>query len=156
MPLKVEGDKKTSLILTSWFDVEIDHPKVKAGLSRFNEVSGLSLEITVIEKTETDKLGNTYTSKMAGVTDYKEITLKRNLTPDNGFWLWMKEIRDGNEDFRHAGAIVLYSTADKEIGRWTFENAWPSKWSASDLDAGTDDVIVEEVVLQIEMLKRTK
>ena len=70
--------------------------------------------------------------------------------------MWIKDIRDGKTEFRHSGAIVMYSSDGTETGRWTFDNAWPSKWSASDLDAGSDDVVVEEVVLQVEMLKRAK
>jgi hypothetical protein len=34
--------------------------------------------------------------------------------------------------------------------------AWPSKWSVSDLDAGSDDVMTEEIELQIEFLERAK
>jgi len=150
----VEGEKTTELVLNGWFDVEVDHPAVKAGGKTWTNVSGLALEIGVIEKTYTDKTGKRYTSKAAGSTSYGEINMKRNLSTDKGFWDWIKEIRDGKTAFRHSGSIVLYSTDAKEIGRWTFDNAWPSKWSATDLDAGSDDVVVEEVVLQIEMLKR--
>ena len=49
---------------------------------------------------------------------------------------------------------MLHDISGAENGRWTFENAWPSKWSASDLDVGTDDLMVEEVTLQVELLKR--
>jgi phage tail-like protein len=47
-------------------------------------------------------------------------------------------------------------TSGTETGRWTFTNAWPSKWSASDLDVGSDDVMSEEVTLQIEHIQRDK
>ena len=70
------------------------------------------------------------------------------------FWAWAKSIRDGKKDFRTKGAIVLHDISGAETGRWTFENAWPSKWSASDLDVGTDDLMQEDVTLQVELLKR--
>ena len=52
--------------------------------------------------------------------------------------------------------MVMYDMSGKELGRWTFANAWPSKWSASDLDVGSDDLMTEEVTLAIEEIKREK
>ena len=51
---------------------------------------------------------------------------------------------------------MLYDISGTEIGRWTFTNAWPSKWSASDLDVGSDDLMTEEVTLAVELLEREK
>jgi phage tail-like protein len=69
----------------------------------------------------------------------------------------VKKIRDGKTDFRTNGAVVVFDmTSGTETGRWSFTNAWPSKWSASDLDVGSDDVMSEEVTLQIELIKREK
>ena len=48
----------------------------------------------------------------------------------------------------------MFDNAEKEIGRWNFINAWPSKWSASDLDAGSDDVVIEEATLVFEFIER--
>jgi phage tail-like protein len=50
----------------------------------------------------------------------------------------------------------MYTSEPKEVGRWTFTEAWPSKWSVSDLDAGSDDLMIESVTLTIELLKREK
>jgi phage tail-like protein len=47
---------------------------------------------------------------------------------------------------------VIYDNAGTEVGRWNFEAGWPSKWSASDLDAGTDDVMIEELTISHEGL----
>jgi len=68
----------------------------------------------------------------------------------------VKDIRDGKKDYRADGAIALYDITNAEVGRWTFVNAWPSKWSASDLDVASDDPIMEEVTLTIELLTRDK
>ena len=78
------------------------------------------------------------------------------MSKDQGFWKWAKGIRDGEPKFRTNGAVMLYDIAGKMIGNWKFTNAWPSKWSASDLDVGTDDLMQEEVTLQVEMLERDK
>jgi phage tail-like protein len=78
------------------------------------------------------------------------------MSKDKSLFQWAKDIRDGKDDFRADGAIVLLNIGRKEVGRWTFLNAWPSKWSASDLDVGTDDPMIEEVTLTIEHLERVK
>jgi phage tail-like protein len=148
MAPKLPGALQDVEYVSSWFGVELDN-----GITGFfKEISGLAIEVNVVEIT--DSSIDTQTRKRPGTTKYTDITLKRTLSPDKKFWDWAMSIRDGNKDYRTKGAIVLYDIALTEIGRWTFENAWPSKWSASDLDVGSDDPITEEVVLSVEFLKR--
>jgi phage tail-like protein len=148
MPITSPGALQDAEYIGSWFSLELDN-----GITGFfSEVSGLAIEVEVVEIT--DASSDTMTRKRPGTTKYQEISLKRTLSPDKAFWTWAKSIRDGSPDFRTKGAVVLHDIAGAEIGRWTFENAWPSKWSASDLDVGTDDLMQEEVTLQVELLKR--
>ncbi len=150
MPVTTPGPLKDAEYIGSWFSVELDN-----GVSGFfTEVGGLALEVGVVEIT--DAMKDTATRKRPGTTTYQDLSLKRTLSPDKAFWNWAKSIRDGKTEFRTKGAVVLYDIAGTEIGRWTFENAWPSKWSASDLDVGTDDLMTEEVTITIEFLKREK
>ena len=150
MPVTSPGPIKDAEYVGSWFSVELDN-----GVSGFfTDVGGLAIEVGVVEKT--DALKDTATRKRPGTTTYGDLSLKRTLSPDKTFWNWAKSIRDGKDDYRTKGAVVLYDITGAEIGRWTFENAWPSKWSASDLDVGTDDLMTEEVTLAIEFLKREK
>ncbi|MET0147113.1 MAG: phage tail protein, partial [Ilumatobacteraceae bacterium] len=67
-----------------------------------------------------------------------------------------KSIRDGTLEYRTNGALVVSDMSGKELSRWTFNNVWPSKWSASDLDVGSDDLMTEEITLAVEELIRTK
>jgi phage tail-like protein len=148
MPITSPGALQDAEYIGSWFSLELDN-----GITGFfSEVSGLAIEVEVVEIT--DASTDTMTRKRPGTTKYQEINLKRTLSPDKAFWDWAKSIRDGSPEFRTKGAVVLHDIAGGEIGRWTFENAWPSKWSASDLDVGTDDLMQEEVTLQVELLKR--
>jgi phage tail-like protein len=143
------GDIADSELIGSWFEVTLDN-----GITgQFSDVSGLAIEIEVVEATLSSK--DTATRKRPGTAKYTEITLKRTLSPDRAFWDWAKSIRDGETSFRTDGAVMLYDISGATvIGNWTFTNAWPSKWSASDLDVGTDDLMQEEVTLQVEMLER--
>jgi phage tail-like protein len=148
MPVTSPGAVQDAEFIGSWFVVELDN-----GIDGYwTDASGLAIEMEVVEKT--DSATDTMTRKRPGTTKYSEISLKRTLSPDKKFWNWAKSIRDGSKQYRTKGAIVLYDISGAEMGRWTFENAWPSKWSASDLDVGTDDLMQEEVTLQIELLKR--
>jgi phage tail-like protein len=150
MPVTSPGLLEDIEYIGSWFSIELDN-----GVSGFfSDASGLAIEVEVVEITDANK--DTTTRKRPGTTKYQEINLKRTLSPDKAFWTWAKSIRDGKKDYRTKGAVVLHDIAGTEIGRWTFDNCWPSKWSASDLDVGTDDLMQEEVTLQVELLKREK
>lgn len=142
------GPVQDDELIGSWFEVKLDNGVT----GMFSDVSGLAIEVQVVEQTMSAK--DTATRKRPGTTKYNEITLKRTLSPDKKFWEWAKSIRDGKADFRTNGAVMLYDIAGTMIGNWKFENAWPSKWSASDLSVDTDDLMQEEVTLQVELLTR--
>jgi len=150
MPNPVISPAKDKQLVGSWFYVEIPGLTMEA----ITEAAGLEMEIDAAEFTQATKDGRQITKKMPGAGKFGEITLKRPLGTDKSFYNWMKKITDGNAEFRVDGSIVLYDIANKEAGRWNFLNAWPSKWSASDLDVGTDDPVMEELTIQIEFLKR--
>lgn len=130
--------------------------KDKMKLASWTSAGGLNLEMDVIETQEATKSGKLITKKRPGPAKVETVTLKRYLTVDKSAFLWAKEIRDGSKKYKVDGALVMYDAEMKEVGRWTFNNAWPSKWSCSDLDVGTNDAMSEEVTLVIEHLVREK
>lgn len=150
MAILTAGDKVDKFLVGSWFAIELPKAKIEG----ITEVSGLAVEVNVVEVTQVFGAADTNTKKRPGAAKYGEITVKRPLTPDKSLWKWAKDIRDGKNDYRADGSIVLFDITNKEVGRWNFLNAWPSKWSASDLDVGTDDAMIEEVTLQIEHIER--
>ena len=150
MPVTTPGETKDVELIGSWFFIKLDN-----GIEGFfTDASGFGYEVEVIEKTETKN--DTRTIKRPGTTKYQDITLKRTLSPDKKFWEWAKSIRSGSLDYRTNGSLVINDMSGKELSRWTFTNVWPSKWSASDLDVGSDDLITEEITLAVEELKRDK
>jgi len=148
MAVVTPGAVQDAELIASWFEVKLDNGIT--GL--FSDFSGLAIEVEIVDNTLTSK--DTVNRKRPGTAKYGEITLKRTLSADKAFWQWAKSISDGKKDFRTNGAVMLYDIGQNVIGNWKFTNAWPSKWSASDLDVGTDDLMQEEVTLQIEMLER--
>ena len=157
MAITTPGTVKDVEIVGSWFSIELTIPVVGKVEANFKEASGLSIEVGAVEITDAmPKGGTSMTRKRPGQTTYGDIVLKRTLTKDQSFFKWAKMIRDGKPEYRANGAIVLHDKAGEEVSRWTFTNAWPSKWSASDLDVGSDDPMIEEVTLAVELLARTK
>ena len=150
MPVTTPGETKDVELVGSWFHIKLDN-----GIEGFfTDASGFGYEVEVVD-VATSK-GDTRTQKRPGTAKYQDITLKRNLSPDKKFWNWAKSIRDGKADYRTNGSLVIFDMSGTELSRWTFTNVWPSKWSASDLDVGSDDLMTEEVTLAVEELIRNK
>jgi len=137
--------------LGSQFTLEIDGVE----MARFQGVGGLSWETEVVEEKIATKDGKVRFLKRPGQTKYPDVTFKRGLSADGALLKWYKSVLDGKVE-RKSGSIVVYDLAGDEIDRWNFENAWPSKWSASDLDSGSDSVVIEEVTLAVEHMERKK
>jgi phage tail-like protein len=124
-------------------------------LARFQAVSGLSWETEVVEFKDTTITGKVTIRKRPGQTKYGDVTLKRGLSANAALLDWYKSVLDGKVE-RKDGSVVVYDMAGAEVDRWNFERGWPSKWSASDLDASSDSVMIEEITIAIEHLERKK
>ena len=124
-------------------------------LGRFQAVSGLNWETEVIEFKDTTKEGKVIIRKRPGQTKYPDVTFKRGMSADGALLKWYQTVMDGKVE-RKEGSIVVYDLAGDEIDRWNFEGAWASKWSASDLEAGSDSVMIEEVTIAVERMERKK
>jgi phage tail-like protein len=124
-------------------------------LGRFQAVSGLNWETEVIEFKDTTKEGKVIIRKRPGQTKYPDVTFKRGMSADGALLKWYQTVMDGKVE-RKEGSIVVYDLAGDEIDRWNFEGAWPSKWSASDLEAGSDSVMIEEITMAVERMERKK
>jgi phage tail-like protein len=136
--------------LGSQFALEIDGVE----LARFTGCSGLSYTTEVVEYQDT-LAGKVIIRKRPGRTKYDDIVLKRGLSADRKLTDWHQKVLDGSVE-RQNGSVVIYDAGDTEVDRWNFERGWPSKWSASDLDAGSDDVMIEELTITHEYMERAK
>lgn len=138
-----------SEFLGSQFGLEIDGVE----LARFTAVSGLGYESEVVSFQDTLADGKVVTRKRPGRISFPDIVLKRGLSADNALVDWYQTVIDGTVE-RKSGSVVIYDQTSAELGRWNFENAWISKWSASDLDAGSDDIMIEEITISHEYMER--
>jgi phage tail-like protein len=135
------------------YSIEIDGVTI----AQFQEVSGLTSELDVIELKENTKDGKYIIHKLPGNRKPPSITLKRAKSASTDLWQWHQQIFQGNiSSARKNGSVVLYNYDHSEVGRYNFINAWPSKVSMSALKAGANEVLMEEVTIVCEELERVK
>ena len=123
----------------------------------FSEVSGIGSESEIVEhKVVTDK-GIEVVQKIPGRLKWNDVTLKRGITDNLEIWEWRKLVEEGTLDkARKSCSIIMYDRAGKPQARWNFTNAWPSKVTGPEAKADSNDLGVEEMVLEHEGLERVK
>jgi len=122
----------------SRFRLEIDST-IQAG---FSECTGFDATTDAVDYREgTDP---TTLRKLPGLTKYGNITLKWGLTDNKAIWEWRKQVIDGKiKDARKTISVIILDDEGNEKVRWSFENAWPSKYDPADLNAKGSDVAIE-------------
>lgn len=143
------------------FNVNIMHPSIRGFATMgFMTVSGLNITTEVIPYREGGM--NTTTQKMPGQSDFAPITLSQGVAVGSGpMWAWMKElftVMQGTgtgapgQDFRATIDVMVLdhpvttpSVPVKAIYR--IYNAWPTSIAFSDLDAGANAVLMQQLSL---------
>jgi phage tail-like protein len=126
------------------FAIEIDGVTI----AQFKEVSGINAEIQTIEHRENKVGGLPVMKKLPGARKWGDLTLKRGRTDNKALWDWIKSVQDGNmAAARKNGSIVLMDYQHGETSRFSFVNGWPSKVSIGSLNAGGNDILIEEVTI---------
>lgn len=120
------------------FVVEINGSEVGG----FSQVTGLERETTFEEFREGGV--NDYVHKLVTVSKYPNLTLRRGITDAEELWRWHQDVIDGSVE-RKTISVVLKDAVGVEKWRWIALDAYPAKWSGSDLDAAGNAVVVESV-----------
>jgi conserved hypothetical phage tail region protein len=129
------------------FRVEIDGITQAA----FSDCSGFGATTDPIEYREG---GETRTvRKLPGLTKYPNITLKWGLTDSRELYDWYQDVVNG-KIARKSGSIVQLDLEGNEKVRWSFFEAWPTKWDGPDFTAKGNDVAIETLELAHEGIKR--
>jgi len=133
------------------FLVEID------GITQggFTDVTIPDSTQTVIEYREGDE--PITSRKQPGLIKYGDITLKKGTTDSLDLYNWRKLVEDGKlKEARRNIAIMVLDDEGKPTARWEFEKAWPSKYDAPDLKATGNEIIIENLTIVHEGMKRIK
>ena len=116
----------------------------------FSRVKGLSREV----KHESYREGgvNEYEHRLFTQVTYPVLVLERGLALDD-VWNWALAAADGEVQRRRI-RVILNNEAGDKAWAWLIESAWPVKWSVSDLDAQTSQVVMESLELAHHGLRR--
>jgi phage tail-like protein len=117
--------------------------------------SGIGSETEVIDEKGSDN-GKPYNHKLPGRLTWTEVTLKRGVTSAMDVWHWRQKVVEGDMQGAriNCSVVALASDGTTEVARWNFENAWPSKVSGPEMDAGGQDYMVEEITIVHEGVER--
>jgi phage tail-like protein len=131
------------------FLVEID------GITRagFHDVTGFDSTIDIIEHREGGE--NITTRKLPGIVKFSNIVLKWGATDDLELYQWHRAAVNGAVDRRN-GSIVALDRQQREVARWNFINAWPSKYDGPDFNSEGNDVAIETLELAHEGVERVR
>jgi phage tail-like protein len=140
-------------LVSAWFGIEFQNQVAGA----FREMSGMGSENEVVEYKASGPDGKFVIQKVPGRMKWNNITLKRGITDSVDMWKWRKMVEDGDvTKARKNGSVVMFDTTGKEVARWNFINAWPSKLTGPTANAGNNEVGIEELELTHEGYERTK
>ncbi len=136
------------------FQVEFqDVPGVKDHDVRFQDVSGITAEMSIEELIEGGE--NRFVHKLPLRAKYANLVLKRAMLTDSGLIQWFK---DAIENFEFSTSDVIVKLLDSEhepIVSWTFINAWPVKWTVSDLKATENAIAIDTIELAYQYFRRS-
>lgn len=110
---------------------------------RFTEVSGLAVDLETEEVVEGGE--NRFVQKYPVRAKYPELVLKRGLLADSAIIAW---VRSCIEDFRVEPkniVVMLLNEEHQPLVTWHLVNAYPTKWSVSDLNASSNTVTIESM-----------
>jgi len=109
--------------------------------TRFQSVGGLNMELEVENIKEGGQ--NLFEHKLPGRSKFSELTLKRGLLLDSAVVQWIKDALY-NKEFKPTDIVIKLLNSDHEpLITWKVANAWPRKWSVSDLNATENSIMVE-------------
>lgn len=132
---------RTYPYLSYRFKVEIAAIQVAS----FSECSGLQAE-TEFEEIAVGSL-NEYRPKLPKGTKYGNLVLKRGITDSAALWDWHRDVVAGFFERHDVGVVLCGADPSEELWRWTFQKAFPVKWTGPELKGDANTVAVETLEL---------
>jgi phage tail-like protein len=119
----------------------------------FQEVSGLGMEVAVIEyRTGNAKENNV--QKITGLSKVPDVTLKRGLIGSLALYQWLDQIRNGDQNALRTVTIQLQNEDHTQVVlTWKLLRARIIKHTSGPFNAKGTDVAMEEMVLAYERLE---
>jgi phage tail-like protein len=127
------------------FRVEFDIAGVVQADSYFREVSGLNMELdeeTIVEGGE-----NRFVQRLPVRAKYPDLVLKRGLIKDSALGEWCRAAIQDLDISTATVWVTLLNEQHEPLQSYCFVNAWPKKWSVSDFNAESSDIVIENLEL---------
>jgi phage tail-like protein len=138
-------------LVSGWFAVDFQGAITGA----FKDCDGLVSETDVQETFQSDAKGVRVVYKQPGNPKIHNVILRRGVTKNVDMWKWRKQVEDGKvNEARKNGSITLYTQDGTEIVRFNFKNAWPCRLTAPSVNAGDNEITVEELEITHEGMTR--
>lgn len=118
----------------------------------FREVSGLDVEIEVVEFREGTGGAIRY---LPGLTKYAPIKLTRAFTGNTELSDWFTAFLQSRTE-RVNGSITMLDQTGQVVAAWTFAQGWPSKISGPTLSGEGNEVATESLTIVHEGLVRVR
>ena len=96
--------------------------------------------------------------KIPGLRKYANVNLKWGTTDSMDMYDWFKATHDDHDikEQRKAISIVVQDETGEEAVRYTFREAWISKYNPGDLKGTDNAILIEEVEIVHEGMVRAK
>lgn len=135
----------------------------------FNRVT--TPKVTINEISYRENIDNARFIKVPGLAKYEPITLSRGVTSSRDLYDWFRLVNEEiallataqelqkdaqysvtqSDNFRKDVVIEVLDREGKPVKSWYLFNAWPSAYSpGNDLDANSDEKLIEELTLSYE------
>ena len=118
----------------------------------FTEVTGLGVRVERISYREGGS--NAVVRAIPGRVTYAAVTLRFGLTSSQELWDWLMSAVEGRVTRRNVSVVMLDASGSAEVLRWNLINAWPQEWYGAPLDAQSQSLAIETLVLAHEGLHR--
>jgi phage tail-like protein len=118
----------------------------------FTEVAGLGVLVERIAYREGGN--NAQVRAIPGRVTYAAVTLRYGLTASQELWDWLMSAVEGRVSRRNVSIVMLDSSGATEVLRWNLINAWPQEWYGAPLNAMSQELAIETLVLAHEGLHR--
>jgi phage tail-like protein len=129
------------------FSIKVDGGREIAAIK---EVSGLKLEVDVIELKQQNAAGHYVNTKILGRPKSGTITLTRVMTEDDCFEKWMQDSYDQVPSRmvpRADAVITVYDVMMKPVKKFTVQDAQPSSLEITQMQAGGTAALEEKLTL---------
>lgn len=123
------------------------------GTTSFKSVEGFSSEVEPVDYRE-GGFGYLTKRKLPGLVTYGEITLSKGLYSNPLLYNFFNDFLEGSNFTPVNAVITVFNNAGEPTASWSVINAWPSSYSSTGLSAEDSAILVEELKLVHEGIKR--